>query len=139
MSLKTHNILDYVAGAVAILCSSAVGSIPAARDLFLAAGVAQIAYSLFTNYRYSVARLIPVGVHMILDCLAGLALLVGPWVFRYSGGLSRGQIALHVILGAGILALVGFTRRRTESGWDTVRRDIESKRVERDLETAGRR
>ena len=72
MSLKTHNILDYVAGAGCVMLSSAVGDVPAARNLLISAGLGQIAYSLFTNYRYSAAKLIPLGVHMGLDLGAGL-------------------------------------------------------------------
>jgi len=115
ISLKIHNILDYVAGVALILCPPIFGfsDVMGARNLFLVLGFGLIGYSLITQYRYSIAKIIPIGVHMFLDVMAGLVLMVGPWLFDYRSMITTGQTALHFVLGLGIWALVAFTDKRT--------------------------
>jgi hypothetical protein len=137
MSLRTHNILDYVGGALVALCSFAVADVEPARNLFLAAGLGQIAYSLLTRYQYSLVKAIPLGAHMVLDILAGVALIAGPSLFRYREALTGGQVGLHVALGAGVFALVLLTNRKTER-WSHPASRM-SLKAERELQTAGRR
>ena len=117
LSLKTHNILDYVGGALLILSPFLFGfaEVGAARNVFMLTGFALIVYSLFTNYYYAVLRVIPLGVHMTLDVLIGLLVFSAPWVFNYGEFLTTGQEWVHYILGVGVLALVGFTAERTEA------------------------
>ena len=113
ISLKTHNILDYVIGIVLILSPSIFGfsSVMAARNALVLYGLALIAYSLFTNYYYSVAKIISVRTHMALDATLGVVLLVSPWLIGYSTQLSGGQLTLHFFLGLGAIALATFTDR----------------------------
>ena len=65
-TLKTHNIIDYVLGAFLLVSPWLFGfdQIVEARVLFLLSGVVLITYSLITNYYFSVARIIPLGVHI---------------------------------------------------------------------------
>lgn len=116
-SLKTHNILDYVAGALLIIAPFLFGfaDLDTARNVFILAGFFLILYSLFTNYQYAVVRVIPLGVHMTLDVLSGVVLMIAPWVLNYRTFLTPGQEYLHYVLGIGVFALVGFTRERTEA------------------------
>jgi hypothetical protein len=113
ISLRTHNILDYVIGAVLILCPYVFGfsEVDAARNTFLVLGFGLIAYSLLTNYFYSAVKLIPVNVHMVLDVLAGVALILSPSIFGYRGLLTGFDYALHFILGFGAIGLVALTDR----------------------------
>lgn len=117
VSLKTHNILDYVGGALLIMSPFLFGfaDINAARNVFTLAGFILILYSLFTNYYYAVIRVIPLGVHMTLDAINGVLLITAPWIFNYRAFLTPGQEYLHYVLGVGVLALVGLTREKTES------------------------
>lgn len=117
LSLKTHNILDYVGGALLILAPFIFGfaDVTAARNVLMLGGLFLIAYSLITNYYYSLLKVIPLGVHMTLDVLMGALVVAAPWVFNYRTLLTPGQEYLHYILGVGVFALVGFTRERTES------------------------
>lgn len=116
LSLKTHNIMDYVIGAVLILSPYIFGfsGVDAARNVFLILGFGLIGYSLLTNYRYSVAKVIPLGVHMAMDVTAGFVVILAPYVLGYSDLLTDGQIALHWIMGFGAMGLVALTRSRTE-------------------------
>lgn len=117
VSLKTHNILDYVAGVALILAPFLFGfsEVDAARNVFMIAGFALIAYSLLTNYYYAAIRVIPLGVHMTLDVLSGVFLVTAPWVFDYRALITPTQEYLHYILGVGVMALVALTQERTES------------------------
>jgi hypothetical protein len=138
VSLRTHNILDYVGAALLVLCPFLFGfsDVVAARNVFLVLGIGLAAYSLITRYEISIAKIIPIGVHMTLDVLAGLVLMVAPSIWGYRQFLTGGQYALHFVLGLGVIGLVAVTRRKTETGTisnigpgyratdvDTVRRD----------------
>lgn len=116
ITLNTHNILDYVIGLTLILCpwAFAFNDVAAATNIFLLLGAGLNIYSLFTNYEYSIAHVIPLGTHMGLDALAGLLLIFSPVLFSYRGLRTPMQEILHYILGVGAIALVAFTRPRTE-------------------------
>ncbi len=115
--LKVHNVLDYVIGAFLVVSPWMFGfsDIPAARTVFVFAGLALVAYSLLTNYHYSVAKVIPLGVHMTLDAIIGVVTILAPAMFGYRELLTNGQYALHVILGVGAIGLVAMTKPRTEA------------------------
>ncbi|NDD92140.1 hypothetical protein EBZ37_08655 [bacterium] len=113
ISLKTHNVLDYVFGVVLALCPYLFNfsTIDVARNLFQFVGIGLIVYSLLTNYRYSMIKLIPVRAHMALDVISGGLLLIAPWLFGYRLSLSGFQTSVHMISGLVVLGLVAFTER----------------------------
>ncbi len=117
VSLKTHNILDYVVGVLLLLCPFIFNfaDLDAARNVFLFSGTALVVYSLLTNYYYAVAHVIPLGVHMTLDALMGILLILAPALFGYRDLITEGQYALHIGLGIGAVGLVAVTRTRTEA------------------------
>ncbi|MCM2279902.1 MAG: hypothetical protein NDJ89_17645 [Oligoflexia bacterium] len=112
ISIRTHNVLDYVIGAFLFLCPAlfGFGGIDAARNTFVSLGVGLIAYSLLTRYPYSMVKWIPLQVHMGLDVALGVILLLAPTVLGYRELLSSGQNALHIVMGLGAIAFVIFTR-----------------------------
>jgi hypothetical protein len=116
VSLKVHNVLDYVLGAVLIVCPFVFGfsGIDAGRDLFLVLGIGLIGYSLCTDYTYSLFKWIPVGWHMAFDAIAGVLLILGSYIFGYNDLLTAGQTVLHYVLGIGAIALVAATRTKPE-------------------------
>jgi hypothetical protein len=116
-SLRVHNIIDYVIGAILLISPwlFSFADIAAARNLFLIGGVLLIAYSLFTNYYYSISRVIPLGAHMTMDALLGIILILAPALFGYRDLLTEGQYAVHIVLGIGAVGLVAMTRPRTEA------------------------
>ncbi len=130
MSLKTHNVLDYVFGAVLALCPYFFDftAIDLARNVFQTAGVGLIVYSLLTNYRYSVVKWIPVRLHMGLDIVVGGLLLVAPWFFGYRNVLTTLQTSVHVIGGLAVWGLVAFTRRGSEAITGKVSKPSEEKK-----------
>ncbi len=115
--LKPHNVLDYVIGALLVISPWLFGfaDVLAARNVFLVLGAGLIVYSLLTNYYYAIVRVIPLGVHMTLDSLAGVVLILAPALFGYRDLLTTGQYAVHMIFGIGAIGLVALTRPRTEA------------------------
>jgi hypothetical protein len=122
--LKVHNVLDYVVGVLLALSPYLFGfsDVVAARNVFLVVGLGLIAYSSITNYYYSVAKIIPLGVHMVLDAISGIVLILAPALFDYREVISDGQFALHFVMGIGALALVAFTRTRSETAKTPIER-----------------
>jgi threonine dehydrogenase-like Zn-dependent dehydrogenase len=111
ISLRVHNVLDYVIAAVLVATPFLFGfaDIDAARNFFFAGGLALATYSLFTDYYYSVAKIIPLGVHMAMDVIIGIAAMLAPAMFGYSDLLTGAQQGVHFVLGLGAIGLVALT------------------------------
>jgi len=111
ISLRIHNILDYVAGAVLMISPWVFGfsDVIIVRNTFLTLGIGVVLYSLLTKYYYSVAKLIPLRAHMFLDIASGILLMLSPTMFNYQRLITNGQHALHYILGFGVIGLVFLT------------------------------
>lgn len=122
--LKVHNVIDYVVGVALVLSPYVFGfaDVIAARNVFIVVGLAWIGYSSITNYYYSIAKIIPLGAHMVLDALAGIALILSPALFGYRDLITDGQFALHFVMGIGALAVVALTRTRTEEAKTPIQR-----------------
>lgn len=122
--LKVHNVLDYVIGVALALSPFVFGfsDVLAARNVFLVLGVGLIGYSLMTNYYYSVAKIIPLGAHMVMDALSGIVLILSPALFGYRELITDGQFALHFVMGIGALGLGALTRTRTEDAKTPIER-----------------
>lgn len=133
ISLRTHNIIDYLCGAVIVAAPFLFGmaDIPTARTALMVLGLAQIAYSLLTNYSLSIAKIFSVRTHMTLDLIVGLLVLLGPWLFGYRAALSGGQVAAHIIVGLIPILLASIATRAASE----IQRETEEKK----LTTAGRR
>src|SRR4051812_8206542 len=76
-----HSVLDYVSSAgleVAGLCGSATAKM---AGLMLSGSV--LMTSLLTDYRLSVAKVLPIEVHEILDHVSGLGAIAAPFALGY--------------------------------------------------------
>jgi hypothetical protein len=117
-------VIDYLAGAFLIAAPWLFGfsTLTEPRLLFLIAGVVLIAYSLLTKTYFSVARWIPLGAHMTLDTVLGIALILAPSLLSYRTRLTEGQYVAHVVIGIGLVGFVALTRPRTEGSKSAVDR-----------------
>jgi hypothetical protein len=116
ISLRAHNILDYVIGAALLVCPYVFGfaDVMFARDVYAVLGLSLIGYSLLTDYEYSLSKVVPLSMHMTFDVVTGVFLVLAPSIYNYRLELSGFQYALHWILGLGAIAMVAFTRRGGE-------------------------
>lgn len=117
VSLKVHNVLDYIIALTLVAAPFLFGfsEIEAARNVFLILGVGLAAYSLITKYYYCIARILPVGVHMVFDAGAGLVVMAAPYIFGYRDFLTTTQFAVHIVMGLGAIGLVAVTKTRSEA------------------------
>lgn len=105
-----HGALDYIAALTLIVAPFILGLEGLALGLSVAAGVGLIAYSLLTDYLYSIAKVIPFKLHIIFDTLAAVVFIIAPFLFGFTG------IALiyYLVMGFGVLAVV-FVTQKAES------------------------
>ncbi len=116
--LKVHSLLDYLAGGFMIIAPWAFGfsEVLPARLIFLLGGLTLLAYSLLTNYYFSVARLLPLGAHMTLDTVLGIFVILAPALLGYRAQITQTQSTAHLLVGTALVGLVALTRPRTEHG-----------------------
>ena len=114
ITLKTHNILDYVIAAALVAAPYIFGfsDIIDARNLYVGIGLLLAFYSSITDYRFSLAKFIPIETHLLLDVLSGLILMIGPYTFRYRTFLTTGEATINFLIGLGMWAFVALTRSR---------------------------
>ena len=111
ISSKTHALLDYLVGILLIAAPWLLGfaDSTAATVIPVVLGASTLVYSLFTNYEYGIVRVLPYKIHLTIDFIAGLLLLMSPWLFGFSD-----RIYLpHAILGAFEIVAVLLSRRAT--------------------------
>ena len=80
MSTRVHGMADYGLGILLILSPYLFGFARggAAQWIPIIVGVAIIGLSLITDYELSVAKLVPMPVHLAMDGVAGALLLISP-------------------------------------------------------------
>ena len=109
LTVKLHGLGDYAAAAVLIVAPFFLGlkeQSMIAHWASIAGGVGLIIYSLLTDYTYSIAKIIPFKVHLVLDSLAGLVLIALAFVLKLEG---IAQIYM-IVMGAGVLLVVAVTK-----------------------------
>ena len=112
LSAKLHGLGDYAAATVLIIAPFVLGlqeQSAIAHWASVGSGVGLIVYSLLTNYKFSVANLIPFKIHLIFDSLAGLVLILLALILDIDG---IAQTYL-IVMGAGVLLVVAVTQTDT--------------------------
>lgn len=108
VSPKLHGAFDYIAGVNLIILPILLNlgaNNPVGLWLSVAAGVGLIAYSLFTNYSFSLRNAVPFKLHLILDVAAGAAFIAAIFVFNFEGLVA----AYYAVMAVGVFALVAVT------------------------------
>jgi hypothetical protein len=106
---SVHALIDYIYGIILIGVPYALGFAGFGADhlVFWVAGFGAIIYSLLTDYRLGLVKLIPFRVHLGLDLLAGLLLVLSPWLFGFADRLW----VPHVVFGLLEIGVVLLTSR----------------------------
>jgi hypothetical protein len=108
-----HSVMDYIDGSTA-----ALGMLLADEDdatakitsIVLGAGAAGV--SLMTDYRLSLAKVIPIEAHEVIDHVWGLTCIAAPFVLGYWKSSPRTAIT-HIAVGAGTILASLFTDYRS--------------------------
>lgn len=82
ISTRAHAIVDFALGILLLAVPSLFGMPWGSQYSWFAAalGVAILVYSLATAYEWGLFKKLPVGAHLVLDALVGLAFIAAPWV-----------------------------------------------------------
>lgn len=107
-----HSVMDYASAVVVGSGAFSEDSDDAARiaSVALAASVAGV--SALTDYRLSVAKVIPIEAHEAIDHLWGVAAIAAPFVFGYWKTSPRVAL-MHVIAGGSTILGALFTDYRS--------------------------
>lgn len=107
--VNIHNILEYVFGILTAILPWILGftGINIETYTLVAAGAAIILISLFTNYKYSLVKVIAFNANLTLEIITGILLAASPWIF----GFSTEKFIPHVIMGA-LLILFSLMSRK---------------------------
>jgi hypothetical protein len=102
INARVHGVLDYAAVAAFLNAPMVFGfhGTPAAIVYWLA-GI-HLLMTGFTDFPYGLFKFIPFRVHGVIDVLAGVFLLVSPWLF----GFSADNAARNFFIAIGIIILV---------------------------------
>src|SRR4051812_26208582 len=99
ISTTTHGVLDYLVGMLLIagpwlLPHRYAGS---ATWLPVLLGSTTIVYSLFTDYRMGLIKVIRMPIHLVLDFLSGLLLACSPWLFGFKDSIYLPYLIVGII------------------------------------------
>jgi SPW repeat len=103
---RFHGVLDYAMGVLLIVAPYLLGFADgtAAQYVPQALGLATLLMSLVTDYELSVAKLIPMSVHLGVDAAAGLLLAASPWLFGFADRVFWPHLVLGVAeIGAALM------------------------------------
>ena len=114
---RMHGMLDYPAGVLLIAAPwifgfSDVGGAAVAVPVIV--GIAVILQSLITDYELSVARILPLRAHLMVDVAAGIVLAASPFVFGFADEGLNAWLP-HVVAGIGLVAAGLMTRPDPET------------------------
>ena len=115
---RMHGMLDYPVGIVLIAAPWIFGfsdaDNSAAYLVPIIIGALIIAQSLITDYELSVADVVPLRAHLMLDVLLGIVLAASPWIFGFSDEGVNAWLP-HLIVGLGLIAAGLMTQRDRET------------------------
>ena len=109
-----HSVLDYVAAA-AYLASAKVARTTRGRVVGSLLGAQVAGASAVTDYRLSLAKIVPIELHECFDYAGGASAVAAPFVLGY---VRKDPIAALLQIGAGLTTLVAslFTDYRADKG-----------------------
>lgn len=111
---KTHAILDYLLVAALLLSPTLFGMEGGLATFTYVLGVVHMALTALTAFEYGLVRVIPFGVHGMIELVVGLGLLGTAFYFR-SHEVELGfrfYLALSLVI-IGVFLLTDFTAHKT--------------------------
>jgi hypothetical protein len=117
LSSKSHTVIGVVVGVILILRAMLVGfgNDSTASMVALGVGIFIIVSELVTTSRYSLVKLVPMKIHLVLDYLTGIFLALSPWLFGFAHGPFTTWMP-HLIVGILVVAYALVTNPDVDSG-----------------------
>ena len=103
---RVHGMLDYASGLLLIVAPYLLGFADgtAAQYIPQALGAGILLMSLITDYEFSLAKLVPMPVHLGVDVAGGLLLAASPWLFGFADRVYWPHLILGLAeIGAGLM------------------------------------
>ncbi len=97
-----HGALDYIAAVGLIIFPLLLGFSGLSAWLSVAGGVGLIAYSLLTDYTFSLAGVLSFKTHLILDLTAAATFAIAPFLFGWTGIV----MAYYLVMSGGVIVVV---------------------------------
>ena len=109
ITTRIHGVLDYGLGLILIVAPYLFGFANGGMEQWVPTivGAATIIMSLVTRYELSIAKIIPLPIHLAIDLLAGVLLAASPWIF----GFSQTIWWPHLVAGLVEIVVVVLTQR----------------------------
>lgn len=107
ISTKAHTVIGLVVGVVLVFAAGIFGFTDnnAASMVALWVGIFIVISELVTTSPFSLIKLIPMRVHIIIDVLTGIFLAVSPWLFNFMDTAQNNQWLPHLLVG---IVIVGY-------------------------------
>lgn len=104
ISTRIHGYMDYMMGLLLLLLP-VFGNFPSsANTLLVILGAGTIMYSLITNYETSLLNILSMKTHLMIDLMAGILLVVSPWLFGFADEIIWPFLVLGAIeIGASLM------------------------------------
>jgi hypothetical protein len=109
-----HSVMDYLDGG-GVLAGAFLTSCPKAKAASWLLGGTGVAASSLTDYRLSLAKVIPIEAHETIDYAFGLSAVAAPFVLGYRKTAPL-VAAMHVAIGVGTILASLFTDYRAYRG-----------------------
>src|SRR5690606_22332664 len=116
ISTKTHAILDYLTGILLLLAPNLLGFDEiggAAVTIPRLLGLGIILLELTTDFELSLAKIVPVRIHLIVDLIAGAFLFISPFLFGFSDEEPKAWLP-HLVVGLMIVGVSLLTKNSPE-------------------------
>jgi uncharacterized membrane protein YtjA (UPF0391 family) len=112
-----HGIFDYIGGIALLAAPNIFGFAEvggAAVWVPRILGVIILLQSLITAYELSIAKMLPMRMHLMNDYIASLFLAASPWLFGFAGGPAN-QWMPHLVVGVGYFFIALMTETAPRS------------------------
>ena len=121
-----HSVMDYSHGAIGLL-SAAIANTTRGRIANTALSAAAMGVSVLTDYKLSVAKVIPIEVHEAIDYVWGVGNVLAPFALGYR---RKDKLVsfVQIALGLGTIAASMITDYRAFSGVRWIDRPLSQKK-----------
>lgn len=109
-----HSVMDYL-GAGGVLLGAFVSDCPRAKTASWVIGASGLMASAVTDYRLSLAKVVPIETHEVIDYAFGVSAISAPFLFGYRKTAPL-VAATHIAIGIGTILASLFTDYRAFRG-----------------------